>query len=173
MADVRDRDRPQPHQLQVHPQHGRYEGGMKGTLIGDRGGGGPSATKVLAVMASLPVGGSLLALAGFTLLMTVVGLAITTPLFILFSPVLVPAAVVVGLAVTGFLTSGAFGLTALSSLSWVLRYIRQARGTSTLMHDPLDATKRRMQDMAGYAGQKTKEMGQQIQSKAGAQEGRT
>lgn len=115
MAD-RDRDRLQPHQLQVHP---RYEGGMK---LADRGGGGPSASKVLAVMASLPVGGTLLALAGFTLLMTVVGLAITTPLFIIFSPILLPAAIVVGLAVTGFLTSGAFGLTALSSLSWVIRY---------------------------------------------------
>lgn len=49
------------------------------------------------------------------------------------------------------------------------RYIRQYQGT---MAEPVDYTKRRMQDMAGYVGQKTKEAGQQIQSRAGPPEGR-
>ncbi|KAL4621543.1 hypothetical protein ACB092_06G236300 [Castanea dentata] len=121
------------HQLQVHPQH-QYEGGMK-SHFQQRG---PSTTKVLAVLALLLV-------------------AVSTPLFIIFSPVLVPAAIVIGV-VTEFLCAEAFGLTGLSSLSWVLNHI-------------VDQAKRRMKDMAGYVGQKTKEVGQEIESKA--QERRT
>ncbi|XP_004493360.1 oleosin Ara h 10.0101-like [Cicer arietinum] len=130
----------------------------------------PSTSQVVAVIAGLPVGGILLTLAGLSLIGTLTGLAVTTPLFILFSPVLVPATIVIGLAVAGFLTSGAFGLTALSSFSWVMNYIRQTQGT---VPEQLEYAKRRMADVAGYvgqktkeAGQKTKEVGQDIQSKA-------
>ncbi|KAJ7970791.1 Oleosin family protein [Quillaja saponaria] len=152
-------ERHHPHQVQVHPQH-RNEGGVK-TLLPERG---PSSSQVIAVITGLPVGGTLLGLAGLTLVVTLIGLAVTTPLFILFSPVLVPAALALGLAVTGFLASGAFGLTALSSLSWVMKYIRSwTQGTVPQM---ADQAKRRAADMAGYVGQKTKEVGQDIQGKA-------
>jgi hypothetical protein len=151
-----------PHQLQVHPQRGHYEGGIK-----NQRGSGPSAGKVMAVLAALPVGGTLLALAGLTLVGSVIGLLVTTPLFIIFCPVLVPATIVVGLAVAGFLSSGALGLTGLSSLSWVLNYLRCA---SQSLPREMDHARRRMQDMAAFVGQKTREVGQKIQSKA--QEGR-
>lgn len=168
-----ERDRPQPHQLQVHPQQHRYEGGK--SLMGQRGegGGGPSASKVLAVMAMLPLGGTLLALAGFTLTGTIIGLCVTTPLFIIFSPVIVPAAIVLALAVTGFLTSGAFGLTGLSSLSWVLNILQQKTGS---VPELADLAKKRVAGMTDFVGQKTKEVGQEIQSKAheaGGKTGRT
>ncbi|KAJ9135368.1 hypothetical protein P3X46_032559 [Hevea brasiliensis] len=148
-------DRSQPHQVQVHPQL-RYDPGYKGQQKG------PSASKVLAVVTLLPVGGGLLALAGLTLVGTLIGLAITTPLFFIFSPVLVPAAFVLGLAVVAVLASGAFGLTGLTSLSWVLQYLRQV---TQAIPEQLDQAKKRMQDMAGYGGQKTKEVGQEIQKK--------
>ncbi|KAJ0111566.1 hypothetical protein Patl1_02814 [Pistacia atlantica] len=157
----RDRDRPQPHQLQVHPQH-RYDhhgAGVK-SLLPRRG---PSASQVLAVVALLPVGGTLLALAGLTLAGSIIGLLVTTPLFIIFSPVIVPAAIAIGLAVAGFFTSGAFGLTGLTSFSWILNSFRQSTGS---VPDMADQAKRRMADMAGFVGQKTKEVGQEIQSKA-------
>ncbi|KAA8548137.1 hypothetical protein F0562_004601 [Nyssa sinensis] len=141
-----------PHQLQVHPQH-RYDAGVK-SLIPQRG---PSATQILAVITLLPVGGTLLCLSGITLVGTLIGLALTTPLFILFSPVLVPAAITICLAVTGFLASGAFGLTALTSLSWLFNWLRRAIAA---MPEQFDQAKRRMQDMAVQMGQKTKEMGQ-------------
>ncbi|KAM4094336.1 hypothetical protein ACB094_06G188000 [Castanea mollissima] len=140
------------HQLQVHPQH-QYEGGMK-SHFQQRG---PSTTKVLAVLALLLVGGTLLTLFGLTLLCSVIGLAVSTLLFIIFSPVLVPAAIVIGV-VTEFLCAQAFRLTRLSSLSWVLNHI-------------VDQAERRMKDMAGYVGQKTKEVGQEIERNA--QERRT
>ncbi|KAG6716056.1 hypothetical protein I3842_04G028300 [Carya illinoinensis] len=92
-------DRPQ--QLQSHPQR-HYNGGPKSQ-------GGPSAAKIIAVLGGLPVGGTLLALACLTLIGSVIGLAITIPLFIICSPVLVPAAIVMGLAIAGFLSSGALG----------------------------------------------------------------
>ena len=155
MAD-RERDRPQPHQLQVHPQH-RYDAGPK-SFMPKRG---PSASQVLAVITLLPIGGTLLALSGLTLAGSVIGLLITTPLFIIFSPVIVPAAIVIGLAVTGFFTSGAFGLTGLTSFSWVLNSFRQTTGS-----EMADQAKRRMADVAGYVGQKTREVGQEIQTKA-------
>lgn len=157
-------DRPQPHAVQGHTtphryetgagtQH-RYEGGVN-TLFPEKG---PSTPQVLAIVTGLPIGGTLLALAGLTLAGTLFGLAVTTPLFILFSPVLVPATIVIGLAVAGFLTSGACGLTALSSFSWVMNYIRQVHGT---VPDQLESAKQRLVDVAGYVGQKTKEVGQE------------
>lgn len=165
-------DRSPPRQVQVHPQQRSYLQEPTWKLTGGRHvdhqhQGGPSASKIIAVVTLVPVGGTLLGLSGLTLAATLFGLAVSTPVFLLFSPVIVPAAVAIFLAITAFLTSGVFGLTALSSLSWVYRYIRRATGT---VPEQMDMAKRRMQDMAGYVGQKTKEVGQEIQSRA--QEGR-
>ncbi|XP_058091923.1 oleosin H2-like [Magnolia sinica] len=126
---------------------------------------GPSTTQILAVVTLLPIGGILLTLSGITLTGSFIGLALATPVFIIFSPVIVPATIVVGLAVAGFLTSGAFGLTALSSLSWIANYIR---GDRTTVPDHLDHAKRRMMDMGGYLGQRTKDMAQGVEGKARA-----
>lgn len=148
-----------PQQLQFNPKR-HYNGGPMSQR-------GPSAAKIIAVLGGLPVGGTLLALAGLTLIGSVVGVAITTPLFIICSPVLVPAAFVMGLAIAGFLSSGALGLTGLASLSQVFNYLRQARRS---LPQEMDQGKRHMQGMAAYVGQKPKDVGQDIQRKA--QEGR-
>ncbi|CAH2045152.1 unnamed protein product [Thlaspi arvense] len=124
---------------------------------------GPSSNQVVALIAGVPIGGSLLALAGITLAGSVIGLLLSIPLFLLFSPVIVPAAITIGLAVTGILASGLFGLTGLSSVSWVLNYIR---GTSESVPEQLDYAKRRVADAVGYAGQKGKEAGQYVQDRA-------
>ncbi|XP_010528231.1 PREDICTED: oleosin 21.2 kDa-like [Tarenaya hassleriana] len=153
MAD-RDRER---HMQVSHP----YEGGQGiKSILPERG---PSSTQVLALLTGIPVGGTLLALAGLALAGSVIGLMIATPLFIIFSPVIVPAAITIGLAVTGFLSSGLFGLTGLSSISWVMNYLR---GTRRSMPEQMEYAKRRMADVVGYTGQKTKDVGQTVQSKA-------
>ncbi|PHU27746.1 Oleosin [Capsicum chinense] len=144
-----------PHQLHVRPYQ---EGGMMKSQKG------PSATQILAIVTLLPVGGTLLCLAGITLAGTLIGLAVATPVFLLFSPVLVPATLTVGLAVAGFLTSGAFGVTGLSSLSWILNYFRQ--GGKSMVPENIEGAKRRMAEAAEHVGQKTKDAGQKIQSKA-------
>ncbi|XVE67877.1 hypothetical protein DITRI_Ditri09bG0023300 [Diplodiscus trichospermus] len=167
MADIRDRHQ-QPHQVHVHTQP-RFDQGGPGWKNHYQT-SGASQSPVLAVLTLLPVAGTLLALAGLTLTGTIIGLLVATPLFLLFSPVVVPAAITVFLAVTGFLSSGAFGLTGLSSLNYVFNILRRATGTEQL---DLEHAKRRMQDMAAYVGQKTKETGQKIESKAHEGGGRT
>jgi hypothetical protein len=87
----------------------------------------PSTSQLIVLATLVPFGATLLILSGLTLTATVVGLAVTTPLFIFFSPVLLAAAVVIGLAIAGFLTSGAFGVTSLSSFAWVASYLRRSR----------------------------------------------
>ncbi|KAJ8536498.1 hypothetical protein K7X08_034899 [Anisodus acutangulus] len=121
---------------------------------------GPSKSQVLAVVTLFPVGGALLCLAGLILAGTLTGLALATPVFLLFSPVLVPAALTIALAVTGFLTSGAFGIMALSSLSWIINYMRRMRGSAG---EQMEHAKRRVQDTSGYMGQR---VGQKIQETA-------
>ncbi|KAL9230181.1 hypothetical protein vseg_005567 [Gypsophila vaccaria] len=146
-------------QIQVHPQHTTHG------PLGHMGGGpnGPTASQVIALVTLVPVSGTLLVLAGLTLVGSVIGLAVATPLFILFSPVLVPAALLMVLAVTGFLSSGAFGLTGLSALTRITSYLRQL---GQRVPDDLDYAKRRVADAVAYTGQKTKDVGQTIESKA-------
>ncbi|XP_052176193.1 oleosin Cor a 15-like [Diospyros lotus] len=128
---------------------------LRGAFKGEQG---PSKSQVVAVATLLPVGGLLLLLAGITLTGTLIGLAVTTPLFVICSPVLVPAALTISLAVAGFLTSGAFGITALSSFSWILNNLRR-----TSVPEHLEQAKRRAQEGAGHVGQKAREMGQKTQ----------
>ncbi|XP_019183177.1 PREDICTED: oleosin 18.2 kDa-like [Ipomoea nil] len=156
--------RPPPHQLQVHPQyHHGFEAGVKaGHYNPPPHHAGPSATQILAIITLLPVCGTLLGLAGITLAGTLIGLMVAIPLFLLFSPIIVPAVIAIGLAVTGFLTSGALGLSGLSSLSWLLDYLRQGRSVP----EQMAGAKRRMQDAVVQLGQKTKDVGQTIQNTA-------
>ncbi|CAA0823420.1 Oleosin 5 [Striga hermonthica] len=152
MAD-RDRDR----HIQAHP-HSRYET-TRDQLLPHKG-GGPSAQQILAIAALLPIGGSLLGLAGIILAGTLVGLAVATPLFVIFSPILIPAAILTAGSVAGFLTSGAFGLTGLSSFSWLLNSFRKATG-----QEPLDYARRQLQEGIVQVGEKTKQVGEMVGDK--------
>ncbi|KAK1644694.1 hypothetical protein QYE76_062499 [Lolium multiflorum] len=160
-------------------QHGQYGYGSRqqGQYGGQYGSGrpiteqvkgmlpekGPSASQALTVATLFPLGGFLLVLSGLLLAGTVVGLALATPVFLLFSPVLVPAALTIGLAVTGFLTSGALGLGGLSSLTVLANTARQAFQKTP---DYVEEARRRMAEAAAAAGQKTEQAGQAIQSRA-------
>ncbi|CAL9160691.1 unnamed protein product [Musa hybrid cultivar] len=75
---------------------------------------------VKAVVAAV-AGMSLLVLSGLTLAWTVIALAVATPLLMIFSPVLVPAAIVVLLLAAGFLASGGLGVAALAVLWWMYK----------------------------------------------------
>ncbi|KVI06296.1 oleosin 16.4 kDa-like [Cynara cardunculus var. scolymus] len=130
-----------------------------------------STSKLLAVLTLFPVGGVCFLLAGLTLTVTLIGIAIATPVFVIFSPILVPAALSIALAITGFITSGAFGITALSSLTYIFNYFRKTGGSSSSgsgvsLQDSMDYAKRRAQDTAGYVGEKVKDVGQRTQDSA-------
>ncbi|GJZ52082.1 oleosin 18.2 kDa-like protein [Tanacetum coccineum] len=131
-----------------------------------------SKSKLLAVLTLFPLGGLCLILSALILTGTLIGLTVATPVFVLFSPILVPALITIGLAVTGFLTSGAFGITALSALTYIVNYFRKMGGGASAgvggsVHDQLDYAKRRATDTAGYLGQKVKDVGQKTQDYSG------
>ncbi|KAL0709148.1 hypothetical protein Bca4012_016126 [Brassica carinata] len=72
-------------------------------------------TAILATIAAI----FLLLLAGLSLAGTAVAFIATMPLFVVFSPVLVPAGITTGLLAMGLAASGGSGLTALSIISWL------------------------------------------------------
>ncbi|KAL3628880.1 Oleosin 18.2 kDa-like [Castilleja foliolosa] len=117
---------------------------------------GYSTSQILAVVTLVPIGGVFLTLAGLILTGTVISLAVSAPLFVIFSPILVPAALATSFVVTGILTSGALGVMALASITWLMNYARRMWGS---FPEQLEHMGRRVQDTAGYMGQKTREVG--------------
>ncbi|XWS60141.1 hypothetical protein CRYUN_Cryun07bG0009100 [Craigia yunnanensis] len=83
----------------------------------------PRYQQMLKAATAVTAGGSLLVLSGLTLAGTVIALTIATPLFVIFSPVLVPAVIAAALLATGFVASGGFGVAAITVLSWIYRYV--------------------------------------------------
>ncbi|KAL1338258.1 hypothetical protein HN51_032939 [Arachis hypogaea] len=83
----------------------------------------PRSTQLVKATTAVVAGGSLLILAGLVLAATVIGLTTITPLFVIFSPVLVPAVITVALLGLGFLASGGFGVAAITVLTWIYRYV--------------------------------------------------
>ncbi|KMT10659.1 hypothetical protein BVRB_5g117750 [Beta vulgaris subsp. vulgaris] len=124
----------------------------------------PSSSNILAFLTVFPFGAFLLGLSGLAFIASLVGLALTIPLFILFSPVIVPAALTIGLSVLGFLSSGAFGLTGLSAFSWIINYLRGFRAGDTDMS--MGHVTRWAHQKAGDMGQRIKEMGQDVSDRA-------
>ncbi|XP_056861482.1 oleosin-B1-like isoform X2 [Raphanus sativus] len=78
-------------------------------------------TAILATIAAM----FLLLLAGLSLAGTAVAFIAIMPLFVVFSPVLVPAGITTGLLATGLAASGGSGLTALSIISWLYKFSRR------------------------------------------------
>ncbi|XP_076955638.1 oleosin L-like [Bidens hawaiensis] len=107
----------------------------------------PRVHQAVKAVTAVVAGGSLLVLAGLILAGTVIALTIATPVLVIFSPVLVPAAITLFLLATGFLTSGGFGVAALTVLSWIYRYGDPAG--NPLGSDSFDEAR----DKLGYKGE--------------------
>ncbi|VFQ95624.1 unnamed protein product [Cuscuta campestris] len=107
----------------------------------------PTTQQIIAAAALFTVGAALLGLSGLTFAGTIIGIAVATPLFVLFSPIIIPAALSIALAVTGVVASGAFGITALSSLYWLARYMRRMRGPA---REQLEHAMWRVQEHPGW-----------------------
>ncbi|VVB13587.1 unnamed protein product [Arabis nemorensis] len=85
---------------------------------------------VIASVASV----ALLGFAGLTLAVSTVGFLVSTPLFIIFSPILVPATVVTTLLATGLTAGSSIGVTALGLIIWLIKIhhgIRSRFGSSS------------------------------------------
>ncbi|ESQ54790.1 hypothetical protein EUTSA_v10027215mg [Eutrema salsugineum] len=108
---------------------------------------------------AVTAGGSLLVLSSLTLVGTVIALTVATPLLVIFSPILVPALITVALLITGFLSSGGFGIAAITVFSWIYKY---ATGEHPQGSDRLDSARMKLgskaqdlKDRAQYYGQHT------------------
>ncbi|KAK9684765.1 hypothetical protein RND81_10G230600 [Saponaria officinalis] len=118
-----------------------------------------SAPLLIGLFTIIPLAAFLLFLSGLAFMGSLVGLCLATPVFIFFSPVIVPAVLAIGLAVIGFFVSGAFGITGLSALSWIINFIRyRVRGVDDVMQ--------RAHDAAEYVGQRVKDVGHDVSEKA-------
>lgn len=88
-------------------------------------------------------------LSGLTLTGTVIGLIVATPLMVLFSPVLVPAVITMGLLTAGFLFSGGCGVAAATALTWIYRYVT---GKHPMGADKVDYARMRISEKAKELG---------------------
>ena len=96
-----------------------------------------AAVSVAKGAAAAAAAGAMLALAGLTATGTALALIVATPLLVLFSPVLVPAAFAASLLAAGLASSGALGAAAVGVLAWMYRYLQSPSGE----HAPAGAGK--------------------------------
>ncbi|XP_054782375.1 oleosin Ara h 11.0102-like [Prosopis cineraria] len=106
------------------------------------------------VATAVTAGGSLLILSALILAGTVIGLTIVTPLFVIFSPVLVPALISVILLGLGFTASGGFGVAAVTAIAWIYKYVT---GQNPAGSDQLQTARNKLmnkaRDIKDYAQQ--------------------
>ncbi|GER25718.1 oleosin [Striga asiatica] len=114
--------------------------------------------QVAKTTTAVTLGGSLMVLSGLTLAATIIGLVLATPLLVIFSPVLVPAAVTLFLILAGFVTSGGFGATASFVFYWMYKY---ATGKHPIGADQLDRAREKFGQAAHEVREKAEQYGGQ------------
>lgn len=95
----------------------------------------PISKQVVRLITATTMGAALLGLSAVTLTGTVVAVILATPLLVIFSPILVPAAEVLFSITVGFLFSGGCGVAAIAALRWIYNYVA---GKRPLGEDELD-----------------------------------
>ncbi|XWS26371.1 hypothetical protein CRYUN_Cryun26dG0026700 [Craigia yunnanensis] len=123
----------------------------------------PSSRQAAKFLTATTLGATLLFLSGLTLTGTVIALIMATPLMVLFSPILVPAGIVIFLVITGLLFSGGCGVAAITALSWIYNYMQ---GKHPLGADQLDYARNKFASTARGMTDKAKEYGQYVQHKS-------
>ncbi|WMV43532.1 hypothetical protein MTR67_036917 [Solanum verrucosum] len=116
--------------------------------------------QVAKTTTAVTVGGSLMVLSGLTLAVTVIGLVVATPLLVIFSPVLVPAAITIFMILGGLLAATAFGATATFVFYWMYRY---TTGKHPIGADKLDYARDRLAHAAHDIKEKAEQLGHQAQ----------
>ncbi|XP_071730290.1 oleosin 5-like [Rutidosis leptorrhynchoides] len=81
-------------------------------------------TMLFATVVGLTIGGPLLAMMGFSFLATMTLFVVTSPLLLIFSPVIAGALFAVLAALVGFAAAGTMAILGLSALGWVFRTVK-------------------------------------------------
>ncbi|KAL9227470.1 hypothetical protein vseg_003154 [Gypsophila vaccaria] len=124
----------------------------------------PPTPHLIILLVVVPLAAFLLVVSVLSFMGSLFGLVLATPVFVFFSPVIVPAVLAIGGSVVGLFVSGAFGITGLSALSWIINFIRYR--VSAVGGVGAGDVVQRAQETVGYVGQKVKEMGQDVGYKA-------
>ncbi|XP_044468853.1 oleosin L-like [Mangifera indica] len=118
----------------------------------------PRSHQVVKAATAVTAGGSLLLLSCLIMAATVIALTIATPLFVIFSPVLVPAVITMALLTTGFIASGGFGVAAITVLSWIYRFVT---GKHPPGEDQFDYARNKLASKAREMKDRVEQYGQQ------------
>ncbi|KAK1302921.1 hypothetical protein QJS10_CPB12g00274 [Acorus calamus] len=116
----------------------------------------PNSAQVIGFLTLLISGGILLFLTGLTVTLSTMGLIVFTPLILLSSPIWVPLAAALFVAVAGLLMVSGFGLAGLAGATWVYRPVGSER---------VDYARGRIADTAGHVKDYAREYGGYLQSK--------
>nr|AFR46654.1 oleosin3 [Plukenetia volubilis] len=119
----------------------------------------PRSHQVLKAATAATAGCSFLFLSGLTLAGTVIALTTTTPLMVIFSPVLAPAVITAGLIIAGFMISGGFSFAAILVLSWIYRHVT---GQRTLGAESLDEARLRWAGKARETKDRAEQFGHRV-----------
>ena len=125
--------------------------------------GQPTSRKAVKFMTAGTIGAALLVLSGLTLTGTVVALVVATPVLVLSSPILVPAAIVVFLVASGFFFSSGCGLAAIMVSLWIYNYVTGKQHPPGA--DKLDYAGGRIAETAKDMKDRAKECGQNVRQK--------
>ncbi|KAK3213034.1 hypothetical protein Dsin_017740 [Dipteronia sinensis] len=120
----------------------------------------PSTRQTVKFLTATTIGATLLFLSALTLTGTVLALILATPVLVLFSPILVPAGIVLFLVFAGFCFSGGCGVAAITSLSWIYSYVT---GKHPPGADQLDYARMKIAGTARDMTERAKEYGQSVQ----------
>ncbi|XP_031481251.1 oleosin H1-like [Nymphaea colorata] len=85
----------------------------------------PGSSMLLATMASVAIVFPLLGMMGFSLFASLTILLLASPLSLLFSPVLLPAAIVLAGAVVAFSFAALLAVAGLSAFAWIYRSFKK------------------------------------------------
>ncbi|MCO5589268.1 hypothetical protein L7F22_043234 [Adiantum nelumboides] len=120
----------------------------------------PTSSQVVGFLTLLTTASILLFLGGLAVAATVTTLVILTPLFIFFSPILVPAGFLLVLAFAATLTAGGFAIAAGSAIFWLYKYIK---GRHPPGSDHVEYACARIHDTAAHMRGKARDLAGTIQ----------
>ncbi|CAK9190423.1 unnamed protein product [Sphagnum jensenii] len=116
----------------------------------------PNSRQILGLVTLLAIGGLLLLLGGLAITGTTVTAVLATPVLILFSPILIPLAVVAFFTIGGLLGAGTFGVAVLSAISWAYNYYKNRHPYGS---EQLDEVRHRLSETASQIKEKARGYG--------------
>ncbi|KAB5553193.1 hypothetical protein DKX38_010504 [Salix brachista] len=90
--------------------------------------GQPTSRKAVKFMTAGTIGAALLVLSGLTLPGTVIAVVVATPVIVMFSPILVPAAIAGFSVISGIVFSSGRCLAAVMVMLWIYNYVSEKKG---------------------------------------------